>query len=737
MNDRSKSIVLRVAGLYLPALLMASTVRAAPAEPTEEAAAVLGRFLERHCVVCHRGEEAKSGLRLDDLVAGGVVAGDVKRWQRVLEMVEIGDMPPKSRARPAEGERTAFQSTLASALRSLGVGRDDRESELPRNGNRVDHAALFSGEHPGPAYTPARVWRINGRIYFQLMQDLELGRDFVVPLQKNDEGFHDYASLYADEATIRTMMQNAKRAATAMIKGRHVRPRGAAEKDPANKGRYLGSRHRPITEFVAIEGRPTREQLDAVATFVLRHLTKREPSADQLERSVTGVLVPCVDAGGNEAGLHGYIVSVLLSPEFLFRSEVGRGRELPDGRRMLSPTELAFALSYTLHDHPVDSLLEAAREGRLKSREDVEREFRRLYDDEKLLRGRMANGSVNRVWAASKPYDVPAKPRLLRFFQEYFGYARAEDVFKDETRHGGKHDPRQLIKDANWTVLDVLADDRDVLEQLLTTDRFAVPRGRISKKNPDEKPRMPGYLAAYNLTESPENDRGFELTKMPAGQRAGLLTHPAWLVAHSTNFHTDPVRRGKWIQEHLLGYPVPDLPIAVQAQLPDEAHNTIRERFRVVRADACWRCHRKMNPLGEPFEAFDDFGRWRDRHLVGTDGNLVETDFERTNRFNPDHVKNAEPGKPVDTTGELVGTGDPSLDGPVADVRDLMRRLAKSDRVRQVFVRHVFRYWMGRNETLDDSPTLMAMDKAYVDSRGSFRETLVALITSDSFLLRK
>jgi hypothetical protein len=28
----------------------------------------------------------------------------------------------------------------------------------------------------------------------------------------------------------------------------------------------------------------------------------------------------------------------------------------------------------------------------------------------------------------------------------------------------------------------------------------------------------------------------------------GLLTHPAWLIAHSSNFHTDPIRRGRWIQ---------------------------------------------------------------------------------------------------------------------------------------------------------------------------------------------
>ena len=44
---------------------------------------------------------------------------------------------------------------------------------------------------------------------------------------------------------------------------------------------------------------------------------------------------------------------------------------------------------------------------------------------------------------------------------------------------------------------------------------------------------------------------------------------------------------------------------------------------------------------------------------------------------------------------------------------------------------------MGRNETLNDSPTLIAADKAYVESNGSFKELLVALLTSDSSLMRK
>ena len=58
----------------------------------------------------------------------------------------------------------------------------------------------------------------------------------------------------------------------------------------------------------------------------------------------------------------------------------------------------------------------------------------------------------------------------------------------------------------------------------------------------------------------------------------GILTHPAWLIAHSSNFHTDPIRRGRWIQEKLLAGRVPDVPITVDAKVPEDPHMTFRER---------------------------------------------------------------------------------------------------------------------------------------------------------------
>ena len=67
----------------------------------------------------------------------------------------------------------------------------------------------------------------------------------------------------------------------------------------------------------------------------------------------------------------------------------------------------------------------------------------------------------------------------------------------------------------------------------------------------------------------------------------------------------------------------------------------------------------------------------------------------------------------------------------------MIERLATSERVNQVFVRHVFRYWMGRNETINDAPILQAAYRAYRDNDGSMKALLISLLTSDAFLYRK
>ena len=128
-----------------------------------------------------------------------------------------------------------------------------------------------------------------------------------------------------------------------------------------------------------------------------------------------------------------------------------------------------------------------------------------------------------------------------------------------------------------------------------------------------------------------------------------------------------------------------------------------------------------MNPIGYPFEVFDDFGRWRDKeNLEGLP--KIKGQFET---------------KPLNSKGYLDGTGDKKLDGEVENAYELINRLAESQKVQQSVIRHAFRYWMGRNELLSDSKTLIRAEKAYMDNEGSFKEMLISLLTSDSFIYRK
>ena len=137
-----------------------------------------------------------------------------------------------------------------------------------------------------------------------------------------------------------------------------------------------------------------------------------------------------------------------------------------------------------------------------------------------------------------------------------------------------------------------------------------------------------------------------------------------------------------------------------------------------------------MNPLGLTFEIFDDFGRYRKQESLEHPDNLIKQGNGKTSA-------DAYKTKPVNATGSLTGTGDPLLDGEVTDAFDLIDRLAKSDRVRQSIIRHAFRYFMGRNEMLSDSQTLIDADHAYLDNGGSFQAVIISLLTSDSFMYRK
>ena len=405
--------------------------------------------------------------------------------------------------------------------------------------------------------------------------------------------------------------------------------------------------------------------------------------------------------------------------------------ELPTGpTRQLGPRDLARAIAFALTDSVPDvPLAKAADEGQFAMREEVESQVKRILADSTI-----------------------AKPRVLRFFREYFAYASAPSVFKDEVtlrklglRETSGWNPDYFVSDADRIVLAVLAEDKAVLRQLLTTTKtFAATvapedqrhtkadayRLQIKELQDDERTLIKIYEVPISKRADWDPNRQYDF---PPEHRLGLLTHPAWLVAHSSNFDNHAIHRGRWIRERLLGGRIPELPITVNAMLPDEPHRTLRDRMQVTRETYCWTCHKQMDPLGLPFEQFDHFGQFRKEEMVVD--REATADKKNLNK-NGVPLQTLHKLLPLDTTGEVSGSIDASLDGPVKDPFELIRRLADSEHVEQVFVRHAFRYFLGRNETLADGPALVAAHQAYRKSGGSMNALITALLSSDPFLMR-
>jgi hypothetical protein len=636
-------------------------------------------FLDSHCAGCHDQGEKAGDFELDKLAQDNV-AGRVA-YAAILERVRAGDMPPAKKPRPDAAEAAAVMKWIQAKLDTPLPGRPAyfAVKEKPIDGNRLPNAILFGGPRGPSVPPPPRLWRVSPGAYNNWLGEFKAGNSLQQPFGViADAGFKDFSALYSpDEGASGLLLSNA-----GLIVDAQTKAKGAAFwslMDPAAK--------------------PKKEDVMKALTAQFMTAVARPPSEKEAE-SLLALYDNVARDGDYPLAAKTILMAPLMIPEAILRFEVGLGAEVRPGIRMLSPRETAFALSLALWSKRDPGLLTAAAEGKLTTREEVAASVRRILDDPKI-----------------------SKPLVLGFFREYFDYYRAPEVFKDPlpdhmTRRGAHYAPRNYVTETDVLVFRILSRDQDVLKELLTTtesfDGGALPDGF---QNGDRLFRAFGPQALDH--------------RRPPSERIGILMQPSWHVAWSTNFHNDIVRRGRWVREHLLGGRVPDLPINVAAMVPDDPHHTLRQRQMVTRAAECWKCHNKMDELGLPFEDLDHYAMFRRSETV-LDLEATAQAIEKSKATNQKIYREA----PLDTTGTIAYSGDPQLDGPVRDAPEMLRRLAESDRIRQIFIRHVFRYFLGRNETPGDAVSLQEAEKAYLDNGGSFKALIVSLLSSESFLYR-
>ena len=289
--------------------------------------------------------------------------------------------------------------------------------------------------------------------------------------------------------------------------------------------------------------------------------------------SVEGYVALLTGEASFADGARVVIATMLQSPYFLYRRELGELGD--DGLYHLTPYELASSLSYMLTGGPPDATLAAAAEqGRLVTREDLDRETRRLLS----AGGDTAWREFVRSWLVVDDLLTRAKVDP--------GNQLTEAVRK------------AMLEETSRLFLDVLRS-RGGLTQLLTANYTFVDQ------------TLRGF---YGLPGG--GGAGFERVELPANSRApGLLGQGSVLARHALAETSSPVQRGKLVFERLLCEHLPPPPPAAPTDLPPiMGAQTTRDRYEQHAANpSCAVCHDKIDPVGFAFEHYDNLGRRREQ----------------------------------------------------------------------------------------------------------------------------
>ncbi|MGY8643807.1 MAG: DUF1592 domain-containing protein [Verrucomicrobiales bacterium] len=421
--------------------------------------------------------------------------------------------------------------------------------------------------------------------------------------------------------------------------------------------RFLGER----------EGRNDQDYAEAILSPLLDKAFRRPVTEAQLRKYVR-IAIKHQEAGHRfEDGLHLAVRAVLCSPNFLYRGQ--REGQLDD-------FDLASRLSYFLTSSPPDATLwKLASSGELSDPTILEAQTRRLLKHNQV------------------------KNFLSSFTGQWLDLRLLPDIMPDT----------RLL---NW-------NDKDLKAVTDETELFVAEI--LRKNHPIETFIDPDftYLNKRNAKlygiKHPNSDAMKRVQIERGGRRGGILTQASVMMATANGVDTQPVLRGVWLLENILGDPVPEPPSNIPAVEPDTSGATsIRDLLERHTADAsCAGCHKKIDPPGFALENFDPVGRWRDHYPV----------YEKVG----DKVVRKD-GLAVDALGTLH-------DGTkLRDVTDLKRYLVENiDVFGNCLAKKLLIYATGRDLGFGDRQEVESIVKAVREEGNGFQDLIVALVLGEAF----
>jgi mono/diheme cytochrome c family protein len=315
---------------------------------------------------------------------------------------------------------------------------------------------------------------------------------------------------------------------------------------------------------VATPGDATRaSKIEMFAEKFVTAAFRRPLTAAEKRRYITARFKAAPDP---ETAVKRVVLLALKSPQFLYV-------ELPAGKP--DPARVASRLSFVLWDSaPDDALAQAARAGRLMTRQEVATHARRMLDDPRT------------------------RAKLRAFFHHWLQMRYVEDVRKDPTRYPDF--TPEIIDDLrtslNLFLDEVVWSEASDFRELLRAD-YGIVNDRLAK--------------FYGLP-APANGEFARVAADPE-ERSGVLTHPYLLAAFSYKNSTSPIHRGVFLTRNIVGRSLKSPPMAVafnDAEFKPDL--TMREKVaQLTRSETCQGCHSVINPLGFSLEWYDAVGRFR------------------------------------------------------------------------------------------------------------------------------
>jgi hypothetical protein len=333
----------------------------------------------------------------------------------------------------------------------------------------------------------------------------------------------------------------------------------------------------PIVDATPRDLSPKGEAREVLGRFITKAF-RRPARPAEIDRLITLVERERKSGESVAAALKTGLLAVLCSKDFFYIVEGTPEREAA----RVTDWELASRLSYflwsTLPDQP---LLEAARDGSLSKPEVLRAQVQRMLRDPRIER--FAAGFPKQWLRLAKVGMFPPDKKLYPDYDDHLQKSMVGETTSMFREVLLKNLSLREFLDSDWTMLNA-------------------------------------RLAEHYGIRGVEGDEFRRVALAPDTHRGGLLTQAGILTLTSDGTRHRPVHRGVWVMESILGRTPPPPPANVPPIEPTPAKSpkaTLRMKLDAHKSDPnCAACHRKIDPLGFAFDAYDAIGRWRTIEIV-------------------------------------------------------------------------------------------------------------------------